>query len=42
MSESVKLSYNNQTFEFPLIEGTENEKGIDIKTLQIINRIDYL
>ena len=33
MSESVKLSYNNQTFEFPLIEGTENEKGIDIKTL---------
>jgi citrate synthase len=34
MSESVKLSYNNQTFEFPLIEGTENEKGIDIKTLR--------
>ena len=33
MSESVKLSYNNQIFEFPLIEGTENEKGIDIKTL---------
>ena len=34
MSESVKLSYNNQIFEFPLIEGTENEKGIDIKTLR--------
>ena len=34
MSESVKLSYNDQTFEFPLIEGSENEKGIDIKTLR--------
>jgi citrate synthase len=34
MSDSVKLSYNDQTFEFPLVEGTENEKGIDIKTLR--------
>ena len=34
MSDSVKLSYNDQTFEFPLIEGTENEKGIDIKSLR--------
>ena len=34
MSDSVKLSYNDQTFEFPLVEGTENEKGINIKTLR--------
>ena len=34
MSDSVKLSYNDQTFDFPLVEGTENEKGIDIKTLR--------
>ena len=34
MSESVQLIYNNETFEFPLVEGTENEKGIDIKTLR--------
>jgi len=31
MSDSVKLTYNDETFEFPLIEGTEDEKGIDIK-----------
>ncbi len=34
MSDSVKLTYNDETFEFPLIEGTEDEKGIDIKTLR--------
>ena len=34
MSDSVKLSYKDQTFEFPLIEGTEKEKGIDIKSLR--------
>jgi citrate synthase len=34
MSDSVKLTYNKKTFEFPLIEGTENEKGIDIKSLR--------
>ncbi|MGA0317534.1 MAG: citrate synthase [Flavobacteriaceae bacterium] len=34
MSDSVKLSYQDQTFEFPLIEGTEKEKGIDIKSLR--------
>lgn len=36
MSETVKLTYNNTTYEFPLIEGTENEKGIDIKTLRAL------
>ena len=34
MSDSVKLSYQDQTFEFPLVEGTEKEKGIDIKSLR--------
>ncbi|MFZ8961069.1 MAG: citrate synthase [Flavobacteriaceae bacterium] len=34
MSETVKLTYNNTTYEFPLVEGSENEKGIDIKSLR--------
>ncbi len=34
MSDSVKLTYKEKTFEFPLVEGSENEKGIDIKTLR--------
>ena len=34
MSDSVKLTYQDTTFEFPLVEGSENEKGIDIKSLR--------
>jgi citrate synthase len=34
MSDSVKLTYQDKTFEFPLVEGSENEKGIDIKSLR--------
>lgn len=34
MSDSVKLTYQNNTFEFPLVEGSEKEKGIDIKSLR--------
>jgi citrate synthase len=34
MSEKVKLTYNDKEYEFPLLEGTEQEKGIDIKTLR--------
>ena len=34
MSDSVKLTYQNKTFEFHIVEGTENEKGIDIKSLR--------
>ena len=34
MSEKVKLSYEGKDFEFPLVEGSENEKGIDIKSLR--------
>src|SRR5210317_1122399 len=34
MNETVKLTYKDKEFEFPLLEGTEEEKGIDIKTLR--------
>ena len=34
MSEKVKLSYKGKDFEFPLVEGSENEKAIDIKSLR--------
>ena len=34
MSDSVKVIYQDKSFEFPLVEGTENEVGIDIKTLR--------
>jgi len=34
MSEKVKLTYKDKEYEFPLLEGTEEEKGIDIKTLR--------
>ena len=34
MADNVKLTYKNKEFVFPLVEGSENEKGIDIKTLR--------
>lgn len=34
MSESVKLSYKGQDFEFPVITGTEQEAAIDIAKLR--------
>ncbi|MGC6479121.1 MAG: citrate synthase [Flavobacteriaceae bacterium] len=34
MSQSVTLNYGDQSFEFPLVQGSENELGIDIKTLR--------
>jgi len=34
MSETAKLQIGENTFEFPLIKGTENEIAIDIKTLR--------
>lgn len=34
MSESVKLSYNGQDFEFPVTVGTENEPAIDVAKLR--------
>ena len=34
MSETAKLILDGEEFEFPIIEGAENEKGIDIATLR--------
>ncbi len=34
MTEHVKMIYKGQTLEFPIIVGTENEKGIDISRLR--------
>jgi citrate synthase len=34
MSETVKFSYEGKDFELPIIEGTENEKAIDIAKLR--------
>ena len=36
MEKSVKLTYKNETFEFPLVGGTEDELGIDIKKLRAL------
>lgn len=34
MSDKVSISYNGETVELPVVEGTENEKGIDISKLR--------
>ena len=34
MSETVKLSIDDKTYELPVIEGSENEKAIDISKLR--------
>lgn len=34
MAEKATLQYKGKTYEFPVIEGTENEHAIDIKTLR--------
>ena len=34
MAKKAKLYFNNNTFELPVIEGTENELAIDISTLR--------
>ena len=34
MKDTVKLLYNDTTYEFPLIEGSEKELGIEIKNLR--------
>lgn len=31
MSEKVKLTYKDKEYEFPLLEGTEEEKGLILK-----------
>jgi len=34
MSDSAKLSYKGQDFEFPIVTGTENESAVDIAKLR--------
>ena len=34
MAETVKLTYQGKTYEFPVLEGTCGEKAIDISTLR--------
>lgn len=36
MSDTVKLIFEGKEYEFPIVEGTENEKGIDIKSLRAL------
>jgi len=34
MTETVKVIYKGKTYEFPVIEGTEGERAIDIMELR--------
>ncbi len=34
MSDTIKLIYNGEEHEFPVVTGSQNEKGIDIKKLR--------
>ena len=34
MSDNVKITYNNESYSFPIIKGSENEEAIDIKQLR--------
>ena len=34
MGQKIKFNYKDKEYEFPLIQGTEGEVGIDIKTLR--------
>ena len=34
MVDKVKIIYNNESYSFPVIQGSENEKAIDIKQLR--------
>ena len=34
MANNATLEYNGKKFEFPVLEGTENELAIDIKTMR--------
>lgn len=37
MSETAKITLDGQTYELPIIEGTENEKAIDISKLRALS-----
>ena len=34
MSDKATLKYNGKSYELPVVEGTENERGLDISTLR--------
>ena len=34
MADKVKITYNDESYSFPVIQGSENEKAIDIKQLR--------
>ncbi|MGA9238354.1 citrate/2-methylcitrate synthase, partial [Robiginitalea sp.] len=34
MAQKASISFDGKTHEFPVVEGTENELAIDIKTLR--------
>ncbi|GET45129.1 citrate synthase [Capnocytophaga felis] len=36
MSETVKLTFEGKEYEFPIVVGTENEKGVDIDKLRAL------
>ncbi|GIM55165.1 citrate synthase [Capnocytophaga cynodegmi] len=36
MSETVKLTFEGKEYEFPIVVGTENERGIDIDKLRVL------
>ena len=38
MSDKAILEYNGEKYEFPVVEGTENELAIDIKTLRSVTK----
>ena len=35
MADNVKITYNNESYSFPIIQGSEDEKAIDIKQLRL-------
>ena len=35
MANNVKITYNNESYSFPIIQGSEDEKAIDIKQLRL-------
>ncbi len=37
MSDKATLTYEGKTYELPVVEGTENEKGIDISKLRALS-----
>ena len=34
MADSIQLSLDGKTYQYPLVTGTENERGLDISRLR--------